>query len=227
MIPAERSRTFKPRRRRMSPTRAAAFERLITHLGIDVAGTVLDPVEVFGRRARLVLEIGSGAGEALLHSALANPEVDHIAAEVHTPGLARLLGDIETAGLTNVRVVHGDALEVLARFAPGSVDEIRIWFPDPWPKVRQLQRRIVAPEPVARLVDALADGGRLRLATDVADYAEQMLAVCTAHPELVGGVVPRPDDRPVTRFERKGLDADRTVTDLCFTRRVPPVPLSP
>ena len=211
----------------MSPTRAAAFERLLPQLGIHVVGPVLDPVEVFGRRARLVLEIGSGAGEALLRSALANPDVDHIAAEVHTPGLARLLVDVEAAGLGTVRVVHGDALEVLTRFAPGSFDEIRIWFPDPWPKVRQLQRRIVTPEPVARLVDALADGGRLRLATDVADYAEQMLAVCSAHPELVGGVVPRPDDRPVTRFERKGLDAGRTVTDLCFTRRSSPVPLEP
>lgn len=226
MIPTERPRTFKPRRRRMSPTRAAAFERLIPQFGIEIVGPVVDPVEVFGRRARLVLEVGSGAGEALLHSALANPDVDHIAAEVHTPGLARLLVDVEAAGLTNVRVVHGDALELLARFPSGGFDEIRIWFPDPWPKVRQLQRRIVAPEPVARLVDALAAGGRLRLATDVADYAEQMLAVCTAHPELIGGVVPRPDDRPVTRFERKGLDADRAVTDLCFTRRVAPVPLS-
>lgn len=227
MIPTERPRTFKPRRRRMSPTRAAAFERLIPQLGIEIVGPAIDPVEVFGRRTRLVLEIGSGAGEALLHSALANPDVDHIAAEVHTPGLARLLVDVEAAGLGNVRVVHGDALEVLARFASGSFDEIRIWFPDPWPKVRQLQRRIVAPEPLARLVDALADGGRLRLATDVADYAEQMLAVCSAHPGLVGGVVARPDDRPVTRFERKGLEAGRTVTDLCFTRRSSPVPLEP
>lgn len=227
MNPADRSRTFKPRRRRMSPTRAAAFERLLPILGIAPSGPGLDPVDLFGRRAPLVLEIGSGAGEAVLAAATTNPDVDHIAAEVHTPGLARLLVDVEAAGLGNVRVVHGDALEVIGRFAPGSFDEIRIWFPDPWPKVRQVQRRMVSPEPIARLVTGLAPGGRLRLATDVADYAEQMLAVCTAVDGLSGGAVPRPDDRPITRFERKGIEAGRTVTDLCFTRVDVPVPLAP
>jgi tRNA (guanine-N7-)-methyltransferase len=211
----------------MSPTRAAAFERLLPILGVEPSGPRIDPVDLFGRRAPLVLEIGTGAGEAVLAAATADPDIDHLAAEVHTPGLARLLVDVEAAGLGNVRVVHGDALEVLGRFAPGVFDEIRVWFPDPWPKVRQLQRRIISPDPVARLVTALTPGGRLRLATDVADYAEQMLAVCTAVDGLSGGAVPRPDDRPITRFERKGIEAGRTVTDLCFTRVDVPVPLAP
>jgi len=223
--PADRSRTFKPRRRRMSPTRAAAFERLIPILGIAPSGPGIDPVDLFGRRAPLVLEIGSGAGEAVLASAVANPAVDHLAAEVHTPGLARLLVEVEAAGLANVRVVHGDALEVIGRFPSAVFDEIRVWFPDPWPKVRQLQRRIISPGPLALLTAALADGGRLRLATDVVDYAEQMLAVCSAVEALHGGVVARPDDRPITRFERKGLEAGRVVTDLSFTKVRTPVPL--
>jgi tRNA (guanine-N7-)-methyltransferase len=201
----------------MSPTRAAAFERLVPIYALDVAGEPINPVAVFGRTAPLVLEVGCGAGEATLHSAIAHPDIDHIAAEVHTPGLARLLDDIESHELTNVRAVHGDALEFIARLPDGCLDEIRIWFPDPWPKVRQLQRRIVQLEPVSQLLRCLVVGGRLRLATDVADYAEQMLAVCSALPELSGGVVERPDDRPVTRFERKGVEAGRPVTDMVFT----------
>lgn len=202
----------------MSPTRAAAFERLEPIYALDVAGEPINPVAVFGRTAPLALEVGCGAGEATLHSAIARSDIDHIAAEVHTPGLARLLVDIESHELTNVRVVHGDALEFVTRLDDGCLDEIRIWFPDPWPKVRQLQRRIVQPEPLATLVRCLAPGGRLRLATDVVDYAEQMLEVCSATEGLTGGVVERPDDRPITRFERKGIDAGRVVTDIVMTR---------
>ena len=213
-----RSRTFKPRRRRMSPTRAAAFERLEPIYALDVAGPAIDTSSVFCRTAPLVLEVGCGAGEATLHSAIERPDTDHIAAEVHTPGLARLLVDIESHELTNVRVVHGDALEFVARLGDGCLEEIRIWFPDPWPKVRQLQRRIVQPEPLASLLRCLAPGGRLRLATDVIDYAEQMLAVCSGIDYLTGGVVDRPDDRPVTRFERNGIEAGRIVTDIVMTR---------
>ena len=202
----------------MSPTRAAAFERLTPVYALDVTGDVLDLVQVFNRSMPVVLEVGSGAGEATVWSAQHHPHLAHLAAEVHTPGLARLLVDIETLELANVRVIHGDALEFIARLPDACLEEIRIWFPDPWPKVRQLQRRIVQPEPITQLLRCLAAGGRLRLATDVADYAEQMLDVCRALPELSGGVVERPDDRPVTRFERKGTEAGRAVTDMVFTR---------
>lgn len=212
-----RSRTFKPRRRRMSPTRAAAFERLTPTYALDVTGDVLDLAQVFHRSMPVVLEVGSGAGEATVWSAQHHPDIAHLAAEVHTPGLARLLVDIESLELENVRVIHGDALEFIDRLPDACLEEIRIWFPDPWPKVRQLQRRIVQAEPITQLLRCLADGGRLRLATDVADYAEQMLEVCSALPELSGGVVERPDDRPVTRFERKGIEAGRAVTDMVFT----------
>ena len=100
-----------------------------------------------------------------------------------------------------------------------SIDEIRIWFPDPWPKPKQRQRRIVTHAIMTRLVPWLIEGGRLRMATDIVDYAEQMLDVCGSHPELAGGVVDRPPDRPITRFERKGIEAGRIVTDLEFVRQ--------
>ncbi len=213
------ARTFKPRRRRMSPTRTAAFDRLMPMYGLDVEGPSTSTDDIFGRSVSVALEIGCGAGEAAIASASAQPEVDLIAADVHTPGIARLLVDIETAGLSNLRVIHGDALEFLNRIPHDSIDEIRIWFPDPWPKPKQRQRRIITKSIVSRLVQWLKVGGQLRMATDIADYAEQMLEVCTAHPELQGGVVDRPSDRPITRFERKGIDAGRAVTDLAFTRQ--------
>lgn len=213
------ARTFKPRRRRMSPTRTAAFDRLMPMYGLDVEGPSTSTEDIFGRAAPVALEIGCGAGEAAIASASAQPEVDLIAADVHTPGIARLLVDIEAARLSNLRVIHGDALEFLHRIPSESLDEVRIWFPDPWPKPKQRQRRLVTESIMARLVPWVVHGGRLRMATDVEDYAEQMLEVCSAHSELQGGEVERPSDRPITRFERKGIEAGRAVTDLEFTRR--------
>ena len=213
------ARTFKPRRRRMSATRSAAFQRLLPLYGLDVEGPSTTTEEIFGRSAPVAVEIGCGAGEAAIASATAQPEVDLIAADVHTPGIARLMVDVESAGLGNVRVIHGDALEFLNRLPIHSIDEIRIWFPDPWPKPKQRQRRIVTHAIMTRLVPWLVEGGRLRMATDIVDYAEQMLDVCSSHPELAGGVVDRPPDRPITRFERKGIDAGRVVTDLEYVRQ--------
>ena len=213
------ARTFKPRRRRMSATRSAAFQRLLPLYGLDVEGPSTTTEEIFGRSAPVAVEIGCGAGEAAIASATAQPEVDLIAADVHTPGIARLMVDVESAGLGNVRVIHGDALEFLNRLPIHSIDEIRIWFPDPWPKPKQRQRRIVTHAIMTRLVPWLVEGGRLRMATDIVDYAEQMLEVCSSHPDLAGGVVDRPSDRPITRFERKGIDAGRVVTDLEYVRQ--------
>ena len=212
------ARTFKPRRRRMSQTRSAAFAELLPVFGLDVEGPPTSAEEIFERKAPVALEIGCGAGEAAIASALAGPDVDLIAADVHTPGIARLLVDLHSHELTNLRVIHGDALEFINRLPLPTFTEIRIWFPDPWPKPRQRQRRLVTELIIGRLVPWIEGGGRLRMATDVDDYAEQMLAVCLAHPELDGGTVARPSDRPVTRFERKGVEAGRVVTDLAFVR---------
>lgn len=214
-----RPRTFKPRRRRLSPTREAALERLLPQLGLEVIGPTLDPVEVFGRQAPLVIEIGCGAGEAALAMASADPSTDLIACDVHTPGIARLLTEIDRLGLTNLRVVHGDALDFAARLRPHSLDEVRIFFPDPWPKPRQRQRRLVRTDLLETIIGLMAVGGHLRIATDVDDYAEQIVEVCGAEPRLEGGPVPRPRERPITRFELKGLEAGRTVTDFSYRVR--------
>ncbi len=151
--------------------------------------------------------------------ASADPSTDLIACDVHTPGIARLLTEIDRLGLTNLRVVHGDALDFAARLRPHSLDEVRIFFPDPWPKPRQRQRRLVRTDLLETIIGLMAVGGHLRIATDVDDYAEQIVEVCGAEPRLEGGPVPRPRERPITRFELKGLEAGRTVTDFSYRVR--------
>jgi tRNA (guanine-N7-)-methyltransferase len=212
------TRTFKPRRRQLSARRAAAFDDGLREWSVDEVGPPLDLASVFGRTRDVVLDIGIGAGDGLIPLTVAEPDVDVIGCDVHTPGIAAVLAAIEMHGLTNVRVVHGDAIGFLDRLAPGSLTGARIWFPDPWPKARQRHRRLVRPDVVERLVALLREDGWLHLATDIDDYATQMQRVCDDHPALAGGVIDRPAWRPVTRYERRGLDAARTVTDLRYTR---------
>ena len=212
-------RTYKTRKGRMAPAQHEALARLLPTLGVPVDGRLLDPAAVLGRSAPLVLEIGSGTGEVTAALAAADPERDVLAVEVHTPGVANLLRMIEAQGLRNVRVAEGDALVVLRdMLPPGSVDEVRVLFPDPWPKSRHHKRRLVSSSFAALVVRRLTPGGRLHVATDWPHYAEQVLEVVTAEPGLVGGVVPRPD-RPVTRFEQRALDAGRPVADVVAVRR--------
>jgi tRNA (guanine-N7-)-methyltransferase len=136
---------------------------------------------------------------------------------VHTPGIATVLAAIERYGLSNVRLVEGDVLDLMPRIAPGSLDGIRVFFPDPWPKLRQQRRRLIQPDVVTELVARLRRGGWLHLATDIDDYAEQIQAVCDAHPSLRGGVIERPEWRPITRYEQRGVNAGRHPTDLWYT----------
>lgn len=210
--------TFKPRRRPLTPARQALYERLAPELCLDVDGPRFDPSATFGRRAPLVFDIGIGHGETLAAAATSEPRVDVIGADVHTPGIASTLARVESTGLTNVRLVHGDALRFADRLAATSLAGIHVFFPDPWPKARHRHRRMITPERVDRFVSLLAPGGTLHIATDVDDYAQQAQRVCDAHPGLGGGIVPRPSWRPVTRYERKALDAGRVVTDLVFRR---------
>lgn len=183
---------------------------------VPEVGPPFDPVATFGRRAPLVVDIGIGLGDTLTEMAAADPDTDVIGCDVHTPGIASTLARIETMQLTNVRLVHGDALVFLDRIAPGSLAGIRIYFPDPWPKARHRHRRMTNEAHVDRFVRLLAPGGFLHVATDIADYATQTQRVCDAHDSLVGGIIDRPASRPVTRYEQKGLDAGRTITDLWY-----------
>ncbi len=211
--------SFKVRRRSLSPKRQAEFDDWIIRWGIDVEGSELDWSDLFGRDGDVVLDVGFGHGESTIELAAAEPDLDVIAVEVHTPGVVTVLDAIEHRGLHHIRVVHGDLLPFLDRIAPESLTVIRIYFPDPWTKRRNSHRRLVGGDVVAALCDRLRVGGQLHLATDIADYAETMQQVCDAEPRLTGGVTDRPDWRPLTRFEQRGLDAGRSPTDLLYTRR--------
>ena len=169
----------------------------------------------------VVLDVGIGFGDSLTTAAAADSAVDVIGADVHTPGIASTLARIESMGLSNVRLVHGDALVFLDRLQPGSLAHVRIYFPDPWPKARHRHRRITSAANVDRFVALLRTGGTLHVATDKDEYAAATRRTCDAHVELAGGVIDRPDWRPVTRYEAKGVAVGRIVTDLLY-RKVGP-----
>lgn len=224
-------RTYHPRNGRVSQRHRAALVRLWPRFGVDVArtpepggaaGPLLDPAAVFGRRAELVLEIGPGMGDATVAGAAVDPDRDYLAVEVHTPGIANLLALVEEHGLTNVRVARGDALELLRfQIAPDSLAAVHIFFPDPWPKTRHHKRRLIRPDRVALLRSRIRPGGVLHCATDWAGYATAMLETLQADPGLVNTgrpYVTRPAWRPLTKFERLGIEAGRTIFDLVFTR---------
>lgn len=229
----ESVRTFHPRRAALGARSEDALARLWPVYGFSVHdpdlglaptgpdGT-LDAARLFGRTAPLVLEIGSGMGDATAEMAAADPARDYLAVEAHLPGIAHLLTLVEDRGLTNVRAAHGDALDLVRRvLAPGSLDAVHVFFPDPWPKARHHKRRIIAASRVALLRSRLAIGGTLHCATDWSPYAEQMLAVVAADDGLTnpyGGYAPRPPHRPVTKFEQRGLDAGRPAHDIIATR---------
>ncbi len=185
------------------------------------AGEV-DLAEWFGRKAPTVLEIGSGMGDATAQLALADPDVDHLAAEVYPAGLGQLMLWVERYGLDNVRLLHGDALDFLRdHLAPESLAGVRIYFPDPWPKKRHHKRRLITAPFVSLVASRLQPGGTLHLATDWANYADQMLAVCTAEPSLVNQYAdwaPRPEWRPITKFESRAQADGRVCRDLLFTK---------
>ncbi|MBD8868483.1 tRNA (guanosine(46)-N7)-methyltransferase TrmB [Nocardioides donggukensis] len=171
-----------------------------------------------GRRP-LIVEIGCGIGEATVALAATRPGADILGLEVWRPGIADCVGRLGEAGLTNVRMCGVDAIWSLEHLVgEGELDEVWTFFPDPWPKTRHHKRRLVTQDNARLIASRLRVGGRWRLATDWAHYAEQMRAVLDAEPRLEGGVVERWSERPVTRFERKGVEAGRAITDLCYRR---------
>ncbi|GAB3989266.1 tRNA (guanosine(46)-N7)-methyltransferase TrmB [Nocardioides marmoraquaticus] len=214
--------TYSRRGSRFTPTQQEAWDAhaadwVVPDEAVDQPSFDWD--EVFGRSAPRVVEIGSGVGEATAVLAAARPEVDVVALEVWRPGVAATLGELAAAGADNVRLLSVDAVWCLEHlFAPGSVSELWTFFPDPWPKKRHHKRRLVTREFAALVGSRLVPGGSWRLATDWAEYAEQMRAVLDAEPALEGGAVPRWDERPVTKFERKGVTAGRGITDLRYRR---------
>ena len=218
--------TYSRRGSRFTPLQAAAWEAhherwVIPDEAVDEEGFTFD--SWFGRgpeeRDGLIVEIGSGVGEATAALAATRPTYDVLAFEVWRPGVASTLARLEEAGADNVRLCSVDAVwSVENLLGPGSIAELWTFFPDPWHKKRHHKRRLVTPAFATLVADRLRPGGTWRLATDWADYAEQMREVCDAEPAFEGGVVERWADRPVTKFERKGLAVGREITDLAYTR---------
>jgi tRNA (guanine-N7-)-methyltransferase len=184
--------------------------------------TPLDLGGLFGRNAPTVLEIGFGMGDTTAAMAAADPGRDYLAVEVHTPGIGNLLALIGEQRLTNVRVAHGDAMELVRRLPLGGLDAVHVFFPDPWPKARHHKRRLIQPANVALLRDRLRPGGTLHCATDWAHYAAAMAETMAADPGLISsdeGFAPRPAHRPETKFERRGVTSGREIFDLIYRRR--------
>ncbi|MGW1101796.1 tRNA (guanosine(46)-N7)-methyltransferase TrmB [Streptomyces sp. NPDC002540] len=220
-----RIRSFQPRRSRVTPGQEDALLRLWPKWGLDIDGQrVLDLPELFDGLPA-VLEIGFGMGEATAQMAADDPGTGILAVDVHTPGQGNLLGLADRNGLTNIRVANGDAIILLREMLkPDSLDGLRVYFPDPWPKKRHHKRRLVQPEFLDLAAQRLKTGAVIHCATDWEPYAEQMLEVLTAHPlfentQADGGYAPRPAFRPLTRFEGQGLDKGHVVHDLLFARR--------
>jgi tRNA (guanine-N7-)-methyltransferase len=205
-------RSFVRREGRMTVSQKRALEELWPKFGFE-KGAAPPP-------APLVLEIGFGNGDHLLARAGAEPDRNFLGVEVHRPGVGRVMNRAHAAGLANVRVACFDAVEVLRDWLPERcLAEIVVYFPDPWPKKRHHKRRLVQPAFAALAASRLAPGGVLKLATDWAHYAEQMRAVLDAESLLTGGPVPRPPERPLTRFESRGVKLGHEVFDLVYRRR--------
>ncbi|GAB2947481.1 MULTISPECIES: tRNA (guanosine(46)-N7)-methyltransferase TrmB [Streptomyces] len=219
-----RIRSFQPRRSRVTAGQADALQRLWPTWGLDIDGRTLDLDELFGNDNPVVLEIGFGMGEATAEMAAADPGTNVLAVDVHTPGQGNLLNLADRNGLSNIRVANGDAIILLREMlAPATLNGLRVYFPDPWPKKRHHKRRLIQPEFLTLVASRLRPGAIVHCATDWEPYAEQMLDVLTAHPGFEntrpdGGFAPRPGFRPLTRFEAQGLDKGHVVNDLLFRR---------
>jgi len=210
----------------MTGAQERAWRELWPTLGIENGDEPLDLAAVFGRQAPVVLEIGFGNGESLVTLAAAHADRNFLGLEVHPPGVGHLLLRCEAGKLGNVRVICDDAVQVLQRRVPdASLDEVLLYFPDPWPKKRHHKRRIVQPAFVELVARKLKTGGVLRMATDWQPYAEHMLAAARGSTALrnesaTGDYVDRPDSRPITHFERRGQRLGHGVWDLAFRRPV-------
>jgi tRNA (guanine-N7-)-methyltransferase len=218
-----RIRSYVLRAGRVGSGQARALAELGPRYLLPYQSSLLDLDAAYGRNAPKILEIGFGMGEGLAEIAAAHPENDYLGVEVHTPGVGALLKQLGERGLDNVRVIQHDAVEVLTHMlAPGSLAGVHIFFPDPWHKKRHNKRRLIQPPFVRLLAERIAPGGYLHLATDWEDYALQMLEVLSAEPGLANtadGFSARPDTRPLTKFEQRGLRLGHGVWDLVFRKR--------
>ncbi len=221
--PTERRiRSFVTRAGRLSTAQARALETFGPRFCLPYQKQLADLDDAFGRAAPIVLEIGTGMGETTAHIAALMPEKNFVGVEVHTPGIGSLLKLIGERELQNLRLIQHDAVEVVTNMlAPATLAGVHVFFPDPWHKARHNKRRLIQAPFVSLLASRIAPGGYLHCATDWEDYAVQMLEVLSAEPTLkntADGYAPRPDYRPVTKFENRGLRLGHGVWDLVFEK---------
>ncbi|MEP4891268.1 MAG: tRNA (guanosine(46)-N7)-methyltransferase TrmB [Aliiglaciecola sp.] len=220
----QKVRSFVKREGRLTKGQAKALEEFWPTMGLMHADGKLDFTEVFGRSAPVVLEIGFGMGKSLVEMAANEPDKDFIGIEVHRPGVGTCMAEANEQGVTNLRVFEHDAVEVLADcIADESLDRLQLFFPDPWHKKRHHKRRIVQPEFVQKLRSKLKIDGVFHMATDWENYAEHMLEVMQTAEGFKNlsenqDYVPRPDNRPLTKFEQRGHRLGHGVWDLMFAR---------
>lgn len=216
-------RSYVLRQGRVTSAQRRARETLLPRFGIPYSSAPLDLDRMFGRAAPRILEIGFGMGETTVRIAAQHPENDYLGIEVHGPGVGGLLKRVAELGLTNVRVIQHDAAEVVeSMIPPASLDGVHVFFPDPWPKKRHHKRRLLQAPFVARLASRMKAGAYAHAATDWEDYAQQILEVFSAEPLLentCGGFAPRPEWRPQTKFESRGLRLGHRVWDVLFRRK--------
>ena len=218
-----RIRSYVLRQGRVSNAQQRSLETLLPRFVIPYAAKQLDLDTAFGRSAPKILEIGFGMGESTAVIAQAQPQHDFLAIEVHSPGVGSLLKQIDELGLSNIRIIQHDAVDVLQNMIPDhALDGVHIFFPDPWHKSRHKKRRLIQPPLVAMLANKLKPGGYLHVATDWEDYAVQVLEVLNADPLLANTApdyAPRPAYRPLTKFEQRGLRLGHGVWDVLFLRK--------
>ncbi|PPC74455.1 tRNA (guanosine(46)-N7)-methyltransferase TrmB [Pokkaliibacter plantistimulans] len=217
-------RSFVKRVGRRTPSQERALEQHFAVYGLRLDNGLINPADIYGREAPLVVEIGFGMGDSMVAMAAAMPDKNFLGIEVHEPGVGRLLNNVSLQGLSNVRVYCDDAVKVLADcLADASIDTLQLFFPDPWPKKKHHKRRIVQPDFVEKLRSKLKLGGVFHMATDWQPYAEHMMEVMTMAPgysnvQGVGEYSPQPEWRPVTKFQRRGENLGHGVWDLMFER---------
>ena len=218
-------RSFVLRTGRMTASQQQAYDTAWPQWGLSHKGGLLAPEKAFGRAGPLVLEIGFGMGDSLVSMAKAAPATNFIGIEVHTPGVGKLMRGMIDEDLDNIRVYHHDAVEILRDCIPlGSLDGVQIFFPDPWHKKRHHKRRLIQPPFVEQLAKYIKPGGVLHLATDWENYAQQMMAVLSASSSYRNSVednayAPRPESRPLTKFEKRGHRLGHGVWDILFQRQ--------
>ncbi len=218
-------RSYVLRQGRLTPGQERAFATLWPRFGVEFSGQQIDLPSLFGNDHPVYLEIGFGNGDSLAQMAAANPENNYLGIEVHSPGVGHLLLKIEELGLSNIRILRHDAVEVLNRgIGDGALEGAFLFFPDPWHKKRHHKRRILQPAFLKQLARVIRPGGLFHAATDWENYAEHMMQVLTDSPDFENRLgaqnySQRPDYRPLTKFEQRGQRLGHGVWDLLFTRR--------